>query len=89
MLESLAEVMGMVLGHIAEKTARSGVEVRFIAMECHSGLPGLASPKDSHNLGRDNDSHGKSSLTSLAASTFAGELRSGRSCDKREITDMS
>lgn len=33
--------------------------------------------------------HGKSSLTSFAASTLAGELRSGLSADSREMTDTS
>ena len=35
------------------------------------------------------DLQGKFSLTSFAASTFAGELRSGTSADKREITDIN
>lgn len=35
------------------------------------------------------NAQGKSSRTSLAASTFAGELRSGTSCDRREMTDIN
>jgi hypothetical protein len=35
------------------------------------------------------DSPAKSSRTSLAASTFAGELRSGTSADNSEMTEMS
>ena len=36
-----------------------------------------------------NDLQGKFSRTSLAASTFAGEFKSGTSADNNEITEMS
>lgn len=36
-----------------------------------------------------NDSHGKFSLTSLAASTFAGEFKSGTSADRSEMTEIN
>jgi hypothetical protein len=38
---------------------------------------------------RCSDVLAKSSLTSLAASTLAGEFRSGESCDNREMTEIS
>lgn len=38
---------------------------------------------------RPNNSHAKSSRTSFAASTFAGEFRSGTSAERREMTEMS